>query len=171
MASRRKPALSITILYGIATALTAAMAMPAAIETFRGRSDAWASVTPRVDARELGARVAAGERVVFIDVREPAEFAEFRIPGALAMPLRTLYTCDLSVLDGADLVVAYCLKDFRGFEGSKTLIRRGIPNVAVIDGFGIKTWKKQGLPVAGTFNGKSDAEARAELMAFVGGGS
>jgi rhodanese-related sulfurtransferase len=151
-------------LYGAAAALTLAMAAPASLEVLRGRDrPGWSAAIPRVDARELAARLVAGQRVVFVDVREPAEFEEFRIPGALSMPLRTLYRGDLRQLDGADVVVAYCLKDFRGFEGSKTLLRRGIPNVVVIDGFGIKTWKKHKLPVAGRFNGKSDEEALREL--------
>lgn len=41
---------------------------------------------PEITATELARRIAAGENVVLLDVREPAEYAQSRIPGALRLP-------------------------------------------------------------------------------------
>ena len=38
---------------------------------------------PEITSAELARRVAAGERILLLDVREPAEYAQSRIPGAL----------------------------------------------------------------------------------------
>lgn len=41
---------------------------------------------PEITAAELAARVERGDRLVLLDVREPAEFAQSRIPGAIRVP-------------------------------------------------------------------------------------
>lgn len=41
---------------------------------------------PEITAAELARRTATGERIVLFDVREPAEYAQSRIPGALRVP-------------------------------------------------------------------------------------
>ncbi len=41
---------------------------------------------PEITAAELARRIAAGERILLLDVREPAEYAQSRIPGALRVP-------------------------------------------------------------------------------------
>lgn len=41
---------------------------------------------PEITAAELARRVGAGERILLLDVREPAEYAQSRIPGALRVP-------------------------------------------------------------------------------------
>ncbi len=38
---------------------------------------------PEITSAELARRIAEGERILLLDVREPAEFAQSRIPGAL----------------------------------------------------------------------------------------
>jgi rhodanese-related sulfurtransferase len=91
-----------------------------------------------------------GKKVVFVDAREAGEFAEFHIPNAINMQLRKV---DASVGDqfkDADLVVAYCLKDFRGFELAKALkLKAGVDQAVIMNPFGINGWKAVGLPVTG----------------------
>lgn len=45
---------------------------------------------PQVTAEELRQRLAAGEGLTILDVREPHEFARGHIPGALLVPLGRL---------------------------------------------------------------------------------
>ena len=152
----------------IGTVLCAALlALPAAVETVR--RDRVKAAYPRhirvVPPLEVARMIAGGRKVVFVDVREPEEFREFHIPGAISAPVRDLGDLDLARLEGADLVIPYCLKDFRGFEGAKALRGRGVANLALLAGFGIKSWKKSGLPVAGEVSGLTDAKAGEQLLA------
>lgn len=41
---------------------------------------------PEITTTELARRIGGGERILLLDVREPAEFAQSRIPGALRVP-------------------------------------------------------------------------------------
>jgi rhodanese-related sulfurtransferase len=41
---------------------------------------------PEITSAELARRIAAGERIVLFDVREPDEYAQSRIPGAIRVP-------------------------------------------------------------------------------------
>jgi rhodanese-related sulfurtransferase len=93
-----------------------------------------------------------GKKVVFVDARESREWQEEHIPGAINVSLREVASLDKHVLGNPDLVVAYCLKDFRGFEVAKALRRSGVGKSLILSEFGINGWKKEGLPTvaAGT---------------------
>jgi rhodanese-related sulfurtransferase len=90
--------------------------------------------------------IGQGKRVVFVDARESVEFDEEHIPGAVNVSLRELERLDPKEYGGADLIVAYCLKDFRGYEVAKALKRAGFPQSVIMKEYGIAGWKKQGLP-------------------------
>lgn len=90
-----------------------------------------------------------GRDVAFVDVREPEEFEEARIPGAINVPIRSLDGQTISELKGADLVVSYCVKDFRGYEMARRLARAGVSNSVILNPFGLKGWIGSGLPAAG----------------------
>lgn len=117
----------------------------------------------------LGA-IDAGERVVFVDVREPEEFAEARIPGAVNLPIYALDEAAVRDLADADLVVSYCVKDFRGFEMAKLLRRAGVRNSVILNPYGLKGWMAAGLPVAGA-DLLTEAEALAELSGCLSTGT
>ncbi len=103
----------------------------------------------RIETAKVLETLARGRRVVFVDAREPAEYREGHIPGAINLPLRRAHAAPLPPpLRGADLVVPYCLKDFRGYEVAKALVRRGVANVRVMQPSGLKGWRSLGLPVA-----------------------
>lgn len=119
----------------------------------------------QVSLEEILGALERGEKVVFVDVREPQEYREAHIPGALNYPTRHLRPDKLEAFREASYVIPYCLKDFRGFEGAKKLHRMGVSGVCLIQGFGISAWRKAGLPVAGSDNGLSDEVAMAQLRA------
>jgi rhodanese-related sulfurtransferase len=103
--------------------------------------------TPIVDVLSAAA---AGRKVVFVDVREVDEFSEGHIPGALNIPIREISPQLRERLQGADYVVSYCVKDFRGYEMAKALARIGVKNSVIMRPYGIKGWVALGLPVTGT---------------------
>jgi rhodanese-related sulfurtransferase len=160
-----KPATRRRILWGAVSAVFfVALALPAVVETARGRDRVeWQAYTPAVPAEEVGRMIAEGRKVIFVDVREPEEHREFHIPGSRLIPLRALHSADLSEFEGADAVVAYCLKDFRGWEGCKILVDRGVKNVFVLDGWGVAAWKAAKLPLVGETEARSEEEALREI--------
>jgi rhodanese-related sulfurtransferase len=104
-----------------------------------------------VQIRELLNRAAKGEKIVYLDAREPNEFDEFHIPGAINLRLRDVNASVAKQFKDADKVIAYCLKDFRGFELARALQQKaGLRNTAIMKPYGINGWKASGLPVSGT---------------------
>jgi len=91
----------------------------------------------------------SGKKIAFIDTREADEFQEGHIPGAINIKLRDLDKKLPLEISNADVVIPYCVKDFRGFEVAKTLKLQGINTVGLMNPYGIAGWKKVGLPIAG----------------------
>ncbi len=148
------------------------LCLPGIRESLRpeGARESWRNDYYVVQAGDVARRILGGEsKIVLLDIREREEFDEFRIPDPLSVriALRDLPTADLKGFREADLVIPYCLKDLRGFEGAKILRQRGLENVGIFEGFGIYAWENAGLPTCGTFNGKSDEAALSELRAIV----
>jgi rhodanese-related sulfurtransferase len=106
--------------------------------------------------------IGAGDRVVFVDTRESDEFREGHIPGAVNIRLRDIGRVIPPGLEHADVVIPYCVKDFRGFEVAKRLKQLGVKNVGLMNPWGISGWKKTGLPVAG-MRGFTEQEAVRKL--------
>lgn len=100
--------------------------------------------------RKILGFLGAGDNVVFIDTREADEFEEGHIPGAINIKLRDIGGKLPPELKGADVVIPYCVKDFRGFEVAKRLKKLGVRKVGLMNPWGISGWKANGLPVAGT---------------------
>jgi rhodanese-related sulfurtransferase len=79
------------------------------------------------------------------------------------MPLRaTISSEELSVLPKDATLIAYCIKDFRGYEVARALRRAGY-NVHVMDDPGLQGWKKAKLPTAGERPNSSDVQALLAL--------
>ncbi len=119
-------------------------------------------LVPEMPIATLLAEMKAGRSVVFVDVREPDEFAEAHIPGALNIQLRELDGDDIAKVKGADYVVSYCIKDFRGFEMARSLRDAGVSNAVILNPYGINGWIADGLPTVGDEAMSAD-EARARL--------
>jgi rhodanese-related sulfurtransferase len=121
--------------------------------------DAQGPLVPEMPIPTLLAEMKAGKTVRFVDVREPEEFVEAHVPGALNIQLRALDERALAQVRGADYVVAYCIKDFRGFEMARSLRDAGVLNAVILNPYGIKGWIAEGLPTTGA---KAMASAAAQ---------
>ena len=146
------------------------MAAPALRETRLdpGEREAWRREILVVDPAQVAAFLAAGDRrIVILDIREAPEFARDHVPTALNVPLRDVPGMDLADCLQADLVIPYCLKDLRGFEAARVLRERGVPNVALFEGFGLAGWSDAAnLPLAGARSGMDDAAVLEKLKGF-----
>ncbi len=74
-----------------------------------------------------------------LDVRQPAEYAEYRIPGAKLIPLPELAD-SLELLDPDKTTLVYCAVGKRSLAAAKLLIGRGFREVYNIEG-GIRAWQ------------------------------
>lgn len=124
------------------------------------------ALVPELPIETLMTEMKSGKKVVFVDVREPEEFAESHIPEAQNIQLRALDEDALARVRGADYVVSYCIKDFRGFEMARSLRDAGIPNAVILNPYGIKGWIAEGLPTVGA-KALTVEEGKARLAACV----
>jgi rhodanese-related sulfurtransferase len=83
-------------------------------------------------------------RILLVDVREPAEFANERIHGALLHPLSTFEPKSLPV-DGSRRVVFQCGSGKRSRKALETFLKATGADAAHMAG-GIAAWKSSGLP-------------------------
>jgi len=111
---------------------------------------------------EVLREVSLGKRVIFLDTRENEEFDEVHLPGAKLLRLRDVNKKNVKELLGADLIVPYCVKDFRGFEVAKALKQYGVGRVATLSPNGLKGWLNANFPVAG--KGKMDEVKAIEKL-------
>lgn len=123
---------------------------------------------PIASKDDVLALIRAGKRVVFVDSREAPEFEEEHIPGAINLPLRDINKLTPDTIKDADLVVGYCLKDFRGYEVAKALAHVGVKNVVTLEKPGINGWKTYGLPTYKPGDTEADALARLKTCAEQG---
>ncbi|MES9905268.1 MAG: chromate resistance protein ChrB domain-containing protein [Sedimenticola sp.] len=107
--------------------------------------------------------ISLGKYVVFVDTREDEEYNEVHLPDAQILRLRDIDADSVQPYVHADLVVPYCVKDFRGFEVAKSMKQLGIERVATLSPSGLKGWLKAGLPVARAGD-TSDQQAMDKLM-------
>jgi len=147
--------------------VAAILAVAYAIQVHRGAHAPFASpshdrLVPVASTAEVLNLIKQGKKVVFVDAREKQEWQEEHIPGAINVSLREVRQLDQRTLGDPDLVIAYCLKDFRGFEVAKALRQSGVNKALILAELGINGWKRQGLPTV--VEGKrSEVEALAML--------
>ena len=101
----------------------------------------------QLDHEEILREISLGKKVVFVDTREDEEFNEVHLPGAQILRLRDVNAQSVKSFFDADLVVPYCVKDFRGFEVAKSMRQLGVKHVATLSPNGLKGWLKAELPV------------------------
>ena len=93
-----------------------------------------------VSAAEVHARRARGERLLLLDVREPAEWQKARIEGARLVPLGQLPARLGELAEWKDgPIVAHCHIGGRSARACEILARAGFTNVANLVG-GIEAW-------------------------------
>ena len=96
-----------------------------------------------ITAEEIKARMDAGEAINLVDVREPAEHAEFNIGGTL-LPLgkiQTMQTDDIDDLKNKE-VICYCRSGARSMQASLMLETFGFTNVKNLTG-GMMGWQEK----------------------------
>ena len=100
-----------------------------------------------ISPRSLSERLARGEAVVLLDVREPEELRISALPGALLIPLGQLPE-RLQELDPEAEIVAFCRSGVRSLDALRLLRRRGFAHSSHLAG-GINRWAAEvdrGLP-------------------------
>ncbi len=101
-------------------------------------------VTPE-QVREMQSR---GERVVYLDVREPNEWNLGRLPQAVHLPRGNLETKVEGLIDRTQKVVIYCARGNRSALAALTMKQMGYENVASI-ARGFQGWADIGGEVEG----------------------
>ncbi len=117
-----------------------------------GGQDAWSG--ERETLRQVDPAAVAGEDGVVLDVREPSEWREGSVPGALQIPGAQLPKRMDEVPDGPVLVM--CGSGYRSAIAASLLLRDGRDAVAHVVG-GMGGYRAAGLPLA-TDAGKEDPE-------------
>ncbi|MBV8462573.1 MAG: molybdopterin-synthase adenylyltransferase MoeB [Acidimicrobiales bacterium] len=88
----------------------------------------------------------AGDGVVLLDVREPDEYEQGALPGAVHIPRGTLETSvEGRIPDKGAHVLVYCAAGVRSAFAAKTLQELGYTDVASVVG-GFNRWKDEGRP-------------------------
>ena len=117
----------------------------------------------RIAPAEARALIKKGVQVV--DVREPQEYAEVRIPGSTLVPLGTLLKSPREVL-GEGAVLFVCSEGIRSAVACETAAAIGLDDVYNLEG-GTQRWQMEGFPVeAGAGGGRAATQAPAEGAAF-----
>jgi len=90
---------------------------------------------------ELKAKIDGGEKILLVDVRDPAEFAFNRIHGAIHIPLYELAN-RYRELDPETEIITYCHLGVRSLKAAQILKSLEFSNVKHLSG-GIDAWSTQ----------------------------
>lgn len=91
-----------------------------------------------ITATDLKKRLDAGEKIVLVDVREPWEYQQCRIDGAMLIPMGTVPS-NLQKLDTDEPVVCYCHHGMRSLDVANWLRQQGVSDAKSLAG-GIDRW-------------------------------
>ncbi len=103
------------------------------------------------------------DTVLLIDVREPAEYASERIPGAKLQPLSRFNPEQIRPTPGQRLVL-YCQSGNRSARAAQQCLAAGFPAVAHLQG-GIPTWKNAGYAVEKSQNAPISLFRQVQIVA------
>jgi molybdopterin/thiamine biosynthesis adenylyltransferase/rhodanese-related sulfurtransferase len=102
---------------------------------------------PEVSVEDVRSRLAGGEPLTVIDVRDPDEYREGFVDGAVHMSRGFLeFKVQDAYPDPETPIVLYCLSGLRSLLAAKALHDLGYRNVASMAG-GIRRWKELRLPL------------------------
>jgi adenylyltransferase/sulfurtransferase len=97
---------------------------------------------PIISAQSLSSMIASSNEFLLVDVREPAEWDEGRIEGAILIPQGEFFGGTATANIARDLpVVLYCQHGIRSASCAGALIQAGFNDVASLDG-GIESWQR-----------------------------
>jgi cytochrome c oxidase cbb3-type subunit III len=119
-----------------------------------------------VSSEQVQRALAQKRRLVIVDARSPADWIQFRIPGAISLPYHDHNQLERIPNDGT-WVIAYCACPHHASgEVVDALRKRNYPNTAVLDE-GILFWKDRGYPLEGEAVPKSAPSSSAASAAKV----
>jgi rhodanese-related sulfurtransferase len=107
-----------------------------------------------ISAADAAETIKRNPATLVVDVREPAEYAEGHIPGALLVPRGVLEAkADLEyaareprLADRSQPIIVQCASAARSAMAAEVLQQMGFTNVRSLAG-GIVAWKEKGLPI------------------------
>lgn len=103
----------------------------------------------RTDPDEVKRSLDSGEGITIVDVREPAEYEEGHLPGAMLVPRGLLeYRAATDLPDKDRRIITHCALGGRGALAASTLTEMGYTNVANMEG-GMKGWREKGYETEG----------------------
>jgi rhodanese-related sulfurtransferase len=91
-----------------------------------------------VAPREVKDMLGRGEKILFVDVREPWEYQTSHIEGSVLIPLREIPT-NLPRLEAAEEVVLFCHHGMRSMDAAAWLRSQGVQGARSMAG-GIDRW-------------------------------
>lgn len=95
----------------------------------------------QITAKEVSERIARGDNLTLVDVREQWEFDLCKIPGAKLIPLGAL-PANLNALLDADDVICYCHHGLRSLDAAVWLRQQGVERAKSMAG-GIERWSAE----------------------------
>jgi rhodanese-related sulfurtransferase len=95
----------------------------------------------QITAKEVKERLARGEKVLLVDVRESWEYELCRIEGAQLMPLGSL-PANVNALLDAEEVICYCHHGVRSLDAAAWLRHQGVEGAKSLAG-GIERWSQE----------------------------
>jgi molybdopterin/thiamine biosynthesis adenylyltransferase/rhodanese-related sulfurtransferase len=96
---------------------------------------------PEIEPRVLAERLARGDDLVLVDVREPHEWAICRLEGALLVPIGTLGEVQANLPRDRELVI-YCKGGVRGARAVRQLRAEGFSRISNLAG-GVLRWSAE----------------------------
>lgn len=142
----KKISLSLIVMLTVVSFAVAAAAQPHPLVQAMV-AEARAAVT-QVTAEDVKAALDAGEKAVYLDVRDPDEYVGGHIPGSVNVSRGKLEFRIFDVVPDQDAkIYVYCLTAARSSLATKTLKDLGYTN-AVLMNASWADWVKAGYPVA-----------------------
>jgi rhodanese-related sulfurtransferase len=92
----------------------------------------------QISAKEVNERIARGDKLQLVDVREQWEYDLCRIAGARLIPFGNL-PANLNTLLDADEVICYCHHGMRSLDAAVWLRQQGVERAKSLAG-GIERW-------------------------------
>jgi membrane protein DedA with SNARE-associated domain/rhodanese-related sulfurtransferase len=100
----------------------------------------------RISPFELRHRLDAHEKLTIIDLRNPTEWREGRIPGSLQFEESELDSRISTMADAETILYCSCPDEAASARAALRLKRRGVRRVRPLEG-GFENWRKLGFPV------------------------
>ncbi len=117
------------------------------MKTYRDLVSQAKQAVPEVSVEQVHGRLTAGDPPVLIDVRDPDEYREGFIEGAVGISRGFLeFKVQDAFPDPETPIVLYCLSGLRSLLAARALQELGYRNVASMAG-GIRRWKELRLPL------------------------